>query len=55
MASITCNKIGGTYKLVYFILHTFLLVTMLLLIIAIICYYCIKHRLQQNHITILLL
>ena len=38
------------YTLDYYILHTFLLVTILLLIIADICYYSIKHWLKQKDI-----
>ena len=36
------NNKKERYKIEYYILHTFLLVTIILLIIATICYYCIK-------------
>ena len=35
------------YKMDYYMLHTFLLVTTLLLIIGSTCYYCIKHQPKQ--------
>ena len=38
-----------TYKMNYYILHTFLLVTLLLLIMVTICYYCIKHQSKQKN------
>ena len=41
------------YKMDYYILHTFLLVTILLFIMAHICYHYIKYRSKQKHIWIL--
>ena len=38
------------YKMVCYILNTFLLVNILLFIIAIICYHYTKHRSKQKHI-----
>ena len=41
------NDKKSTYKMDYYILHAFLLVNILLLMIVIICYYCIKHQSKQ--------
>ena len=41
------------YKIDCYILHTFLLKIMLLLIITIICYHYTKHRSKEKYITAL--
>ena len=41
------------YKMDYYILRTFLLVTMLLLMIAINCYHFAKHRSKQENVDAL--
>ena len=45
---INFNDKKTIHKMDYYILHTFLLVTIMLLKIATICYYCIQHRSKQN-------
>ena len=46
--STSFNDMTTTYNMNYYILHPFLLVTILLSVIITICYYCIKHWLKQK-------
>ena len=46
---INFNDKKTIHKMDYYILHTFLLVTIMLLKIATICYYCIQHRSKQKY------
>ena len=45
--SINSNYKNVVYKMDYYIFHTLLLVTTLLLIIGTTCYYCIRHQPKQ--------
>ena len=47
---INSNDEKATYKVDYYILHIFLLVTILILVIVTICYYCIKDRIKEKNI-----
>ena len=50
---INANDKKETYNMDYYILHNTLLVTILLLTVVDVCYYCTQHWLKQNNITTL--
>ena len=47
-ASTSFNDYKATYKMNYYYLHTFLLITIMLSIIISICYCCVKDWLKQK-------